>query len=348
MTTKIPIRTVYDNLNNPIGLSEFQEGEVIAIEQGGTSANTAANARINLGISDSNIRSLLSASGSINYDNSTGVISFTQGNTDTVLEGTTNLYFSNARAVASLAGQTVSIGDATVTGNLVVLGNVVEFNTETLVIEDKNIVLANGSSSASASNGAGITVDGANANLTYLSDGDKWSFNKNLDVNGNSVLTVGSSTTDLQEGSNLYFTNTRSIEALTPGEGVSIAANGLITVTVSAGTKFSNTNLELSVDRDIFSFDKSSYSSADFWFTIDDGVNFKNIKNIVVHNGSLLTYSNSVVQLGDLPVEISYVIDGNNVILRIPSATYVINYFEEDYVISRVVNVSGVVNFLEV
>lgn len=356
--TKIPVRTVFDNSNNPVGLAEFQVGEVIAIAQGGTSANTVANARVNLNITDANIRSLfsvsgggsystsngvitidstdltpfaktidlttanvieltnlyfttarantsidnrvnktfvdnlgvdattldgidstafaldtdlttanvaevtnlyftdararvavsqglgisydnstgiisanvtsvsgrtgavvltnvdvaglttanvveltnlyftdararesISASGSINYSNSTGVISFTQGNTDTIDEGSSNLYFTNARSIASLVGQAVSIGEATITGNLFVLGNVVEFNTETLVIEDKNIVLANGSPSSASSNGAGITIDGASATLLYLSENDNWQFNKNLDVLGSIAAT---------------------------------------------------------------------------------------------------------------------------------------------------------------
>jgi hypothetical protein len=322
-TTRIPVRTVYDNANNPVGLSEFQVGEVVAIAQGGTSANSVDNARANLSVTNANIRALfsvtgggsynnttgvisindpdfspfaktvdlttanvieltnlyfttsrantaidnrvtktfvdnlgvdattldgidssafaldtdlttanvaevtnlfytnarvssfitpslttanvaevtnlyftnsrarlsISASGSINYDNSTGVISFTQGNTDTITEGNTNLYFSNARAIGSLVGQSVSMGEATITGNLLVLGNVVEFNTETLVIEDKNIVLANGAASAAIANGAGITVDGAQANLVYLSTGDEWQFNKNLDVQGSIAAT---------------------------------------------------------------------------------------------------------------------------------------------------------------
>lgn len=322
-TTRIPVRTVYDNANNPVGLSEFQVGEVVAIAQGGTSANSVDNARANLSVTNANIRALfsvtgggsfnnttgvisinepdfspfaktvdlttanvieltnlyfttsrantaidnrvtktfvdnlginattldgidssafaldtdlttanvaevtnlyytnarvssfitpslttanvaevtnlyftnsrarlsISASGSINYDNSTGVISFTQGNTDTITEGSTNLYFSNARAIGSLVGQSISMGEATITGNLLVLGNVVEFNTETLVIEDKNIVLANGAASAAIANGAGITVDGAQANLVYLSTGDKWQFNKNLDVQGSIAAT---------------------------------------------------------------------------------------------------------------------------------------------------------------
>ena len=269
--TKLPVRTVFDGSGNPIGLAEFQVGEVLAIAAGGTSANTVANARINLEVDNANIRSLFSVTGGGSYSNTTGVITidatdltpfartvdlttanvsevtnlyftnaradlrvgpafdaaniatvnassaFDAANTKTVaadlttanvsevtnlyytdvrsfanltsasttsLQEGTNLYFTNARAVSALEGVSVSIGEATITGNLIVLGNVVEFNTETLIVEDKNVVLANGSPSAAASDGAGITIDGADATLLYVNDGDKWSFNKDLSVDG--------------------------------------------------------------------------------------------------------------------------------------------------------------------
>ena len=297
--TKLPVRTVFDGSGNPIGLAEFQVGEVLAIAAGGTSANTVANARINLEVDDANIRSLFSVTGGGSYSNTTGVITidatdltpfartvdlttanvtevtnlyftnaradlrvgpafnianiasidsinafnqanvatvnassaFNQANVATVnassafdaantktvaadlttanvtevtnlyftdqrvfanllsastssLQEGTNLYFTNTRAVAALEGVAVSIGEATITGNLIVLGNVVEFNIETLIVEDKNVVLANGSPSAAASDGAGITIDGADATLLYVNDGDKWSFNKDLSVDG--------------------------------------------------------------------------------------------------------------------------------------------------------------------
>lgn len=319
-TTRIPIRTVYDGSNNPVGLAEFQIGEAVPITNGGTAANTVADARINLEVDDSNIRSLFSVSGGGSYDSSTGVITidatdltpfartvdlttanvtevtnlyftnaradlrvgpafdaantaiegvsinagaistlqgvtisqataitnahnqanvatvnassafnqaniatvnassaFDAANTKTVaadlttanvvevtnlyytdvrafanltsastssLQEGTNLYFTNARAVAALEGVAVSIGEATITGNLVVLGNVVEFNTETLVVEDKNIVLANGAPSAAAADNSGITIDGADATLLYRSENDEWVFNKDLEVEG--------------------------------------------------------------------------------------------------------------------------------------------------------------------
>lgn len=108
--------------------------------------------------------------------------------TTSLAEGN-NLYFTAARAIGALASNTVSIGDLTITGNLFVQGDTVEVNTATLTVEDKNILLANGSINAEASNGAGITIDGSSANLIYLSTGDKWAFNKSLNVDGEITAT---------------------------------------------------------------------------------------------------------------------------------------------------------------
>ena len=109
--------------------------------------------------------------------------------TTTSLSEGTNLYFTAARAIGALASNTVSIGDLTITGNLFVQGDTVEVNTATLTVEDKNILLANGSINAAASDGAGITIDGSSANLIYLSTGDKWAFNKSLNVDGEITAT---------------------------------------------------------------------------------------------------------------------------------------------------------------
>lgn len=66
----------------------------------------------------------------------------------------------------------------TVGGDLVVQGNTVTLNTSELVVEDKIITLASGSTNAAAANGAGIEIAGASANITYQSTPDAWQFNK--------------------------------------------------------------------------------------------------------------------------------------------------------------------------
>jgi len=129
-------------------------------------------------------------------------------NTNNVLEGL-NLYYTNARVVAGLVGQDVVLDDLIVQGNLTVNGNVVSLSVGTLLVEDKLIEIANGASSAAVADGAGISIQGANANITYVFSTDRISFNKNIDINGNILLSNTSSTTNLPEGTNLYYTNAR-------------------------------------------------------------------------------------------------------------------------------------------
>ena len=70
-----------------------------------------------------------------------------------------------------------SVGNLTVGGDLVVEGNSVTLNTSILVVEDKTIQLASGSTNAATANGAGIEVLGANATFTYASSPNAWTAN---------------------------------------------------------------------------------------------------------------------------------------------------------------------------
>ena len=64
----------------------------------------------------------------------------------------------------SFSGLTVS-GNTLVTGNLTVTGSTTTVNSTTLDVADLNITVAKGAANAAAANGAGLTVDGANATL---------------------------------------------------------------------------------------------------------------------------------------------------------------------------------------
>jgi len=89
---------------------------------------------------------------------------------------------------APLAGATftgaVNGTDLTLSGNLTVNGTQTVLNTATMTVDDLNITVADGAADAAAANGAGLTVDGANATFNYASTGDKWTTNKGLDVGG--------------------------------------------------------------------------------------------------------------------------------------------------------------------
>ncbi|CAB5221751.1 Intramolecular chaperone auto-processing domain containing protein [uncultured Caudovirales phage] len=107
-TTKTPIRTVYDGSSAAVGLAEYQNGEVIGIEHGGTGGNTVAEAKLALTLTDTNIRSLISVSGGGTYDNTTGIVTInatdltpyakTASLTTANVTELTNLYYTVARA----------------------------------------------------------------------------------------------------------------------------------------------------------------------------------------------------------------------------------------------------------
>lgn len=90
-------------------------------------------------------------------------------------------------------------GTVVIAGNLQVDGTQTIINSTTMTVDDLNIVLAQGAVDASAANGAGLTIDGASATMTYASANDRFEFNKNINVSGGvyvdgTQLTSGAST----------------------------------------------------------------------------------------------------------------------------------------------------------
>jgi hypothetical protein len=73
-------------------------------------------------------------------------------------------------------------GDLIIRGNLIVQGTTTTINSTVVSINDLNLVLADSAVNAAAADGAGITVNGANATITYDAATDRWDFNKALDL----------------------------------------------------------------------------------------------------------------------------------------------------------------------
>jgi len=92
----------------------------------------------------------------------------------------------NIHTNGSITGKSIitidpsGIGDNTgtviIAGGLQVDGTTTTINSTTLVIDDKNIVIADGANNPIAADGAGITVGGGVANITYSDD--QWVFDK--------------------------------------------------------------------------------------------------------------------------------------------------------------------------
>ena len=92
--------------------------------------------------------------------------------------------------IAAAGDVTVSQG-LIVTGNLTVNGTTTTLNTSELKVDDLNITLADGAADSAAANGAGITIDGAGATITYAHTGTKFVFNKPIDTGANNITTTG-------------------------------------------------------------------------------------------------------------------------------------------------------------
>jgi len=87
-------------------------------------------------------------------------------------------------------------------GNLTVQGTQTILNTEIVEIKDLNILLAKGSATNAQANGAGITIDGSFAELSYKSVDNSWNMNRKLnldsglDVSGPSTMDSATITSD--------------------------------------------------------------------------------------------------------------------------------------------------------
>ena len=78
-------------------------------------------------------------------------------------------------------------GTVVIAGNLQVDGTTTTINSTTMTVDDLNITLASGAANAAAANGAGLTVDGASATITYDGTNDEWDFNKDINITGTVV-----------------------------------------------------------------------------------------------------------------------------------------------------------------
>ena len=116
--------------------------------------------------------------------------------------------FHGSSATAKLATTSTGVditGDLLVSGDFTVSGNTTFINSDNLAIEDLNIVLANGAANSAVADGAGITIDGADATLVWDDTEKEMVFNKDLYVSATEIL-VNTSRARFAEN-NLKFTS---------------------------------------------------------------------------------------------------------------------------------------------
>lgn len=215
-TPKTPVRAVYDGSNAVIGLAEFQNGEAIAIASGGTGGITVSEAKLNLSLTDSNIRSLFSVSGGGSYNSTTGVVTINATDLsayDTIanvalkaniadlktanVAELNNLYFTNARVYSNVT----AIGYATNT-NVALKANVVDLTAA-------NIIGLTTANVAELTN-LYFTNVRVYSNVTAIG----YATNSNVALKANvtdltAANIIGLTTANVAEVTNLYYTDAR-------------------------------------------------------------------------------------------------------------------------------------------
>ena len=121
------------------------------------------------------------------------------------LEDSANLTFNGSLLTVT--------GDTTITGDLTVQGDTTQLNVSTLNVEDKNILIASGAADASAANGGGITIDGADATILYSSANDSFQLNKQLQVEGNISGSSFGGTTLLSSSNENFADYSQSVDS---------------------------------------------------------------------------------------------------------------------------------------
>ena len=130
--------------------------------------------------------------------------------TDNITEGSTNLFYTDARVDSRLSGGTgvtyssgtISIGqavatsdsptfaDLTVTGNLNITGDINSYNVTDLDVTDQTITLGAGQIESN-SGGSGIIIDGSNASILWDETNDQFDFNKGVNIDSNTLVVDG-------------------------------------------------------------------------------------------------------------------------------------------------------------
>jgi hypothetical protein len=129
----------------------------------------------------------------------------------------------------SIAGVKTFSDDVILSGNLTVNGNVTTVNTETLSVADNIIDLNSDFTTGAPSQNAGIRIlrgDESAVQLRWNEADDQWEFTNN----GSNYTKIAVSTSDLAEGTSLYYTDARARAAISASGDLSYS-NGVISFT---------------------------------------------------------------------------------------------------------------------
>jgi len=238
-------------------VSSLSNHDTDSLSEGSTNQYfTQARARTSVSVTDSG------GDGSLSYDNSTGIFTYTGPSASEVrahLSAGTGITFNSGEIAI---GQAIASSDSpqftnlTLTGNLTVQGSTTTISTETLTVDD-NIIVLNNNVTGSPTENAGIEIErGNDTNKTFIwnETTDKWTIGSETFVagtfegalTGNVTGTVSDisnhSTSDLSEGTNLYYTDARVESYLSGGTGIDFSS-GAISIDSTVVTESSTDTL---------------------------------------------------------------------------------------------------------
>ena len=221
-------------------------------------ANTGSNLTITSGsdtftiVGGTGITTEASATDTITITNQ-GVVSLT---------GTTNevsVSASNGSVTLSLPSNVTISNNLTVTGDLIVNGNTTTLNTATLVVEDKNIVLANTASPTDVTaDGAGITVLGdTNKTFNWVDSTDSWTSSEHINIASSKIYKIDGTSvlSNTTLGSGVINSSLTSLGNIATGTWSATAVGVAYGGTGATDAANARTNLGLVIGTDVQSYD---------------------------------------------------------------------------------------------
>jgi hypothetical protein len=109
---------------------------------------------------------------------------YVRGTLDSLSNAQPNITSTGTLTSLTVSGDSSVGGNLTITGNLTVSGTQTTVNSTTVNINDINIVIANNATTAAQANGAGITINGAVANMVYVNSTNSFTFSHKISADG--------------------------------------------------------------------------------------------------------------------------------------------------------------------
>lgn len=213
-------------------------------------------------------------------------------------------------------------GDLTVSGNVTLAGNTTFVNATVITTKDLNLVLANGTASAAAADGAGLVV-GTYANLVYDNGTNTWQSNVGI-TPISTGLNLGN--TNLKwdiYANNLSVTNVTATASVNVGSNVQISTQGITVSNSISSTLITNNSIYIGNSV------SNSYINSTAVY----------ISGYIV-NTSLVSFGNSTVN-GAVSNSSIYVANSTSNITLYSNSLFVGNTLSNVYINSSAISING-------